>query len=356
VQRAIVASVAAILVCAWLLVPPGLMPAFGSRSPSPDPEATRARLSALARSKVFADPAANGIQPPIDRIDCRFLNTPVSGTSAKFDCTLEDGSRLRVKYGWTDEIQGEAAATRLLATLGFGADHVSIARHVRCYGCPWWPMLERQAAGRLYLGGLLNRTLRYDHYTDFEWTSVERRNRHADLKFGDQEGWGWNELSAIDPALGGATHAEIDALRLIAIFLNHWDNKPSNQRLVCPASPAADEPPRCDHPLALIQDAGSTFGPRKVNLRAWSASPVWADAASCTLSMTDLPYHGGTFKDVRVSEEGRRLLLARLARLTAPQVTALFTEAHFDQVDGWVAAFARRVDALARRPPCPAAS
>ena len=112
--------------------------------------------------------------------------------------------------------------------------------------------------------------------------------------------------------------------------------------------------PDCDHPLAIIQDAGSTFGPKKVNLQAWSESAVWADAASCTIGMKHLPYEGGTFQEVRVSEEGRRLLSDRLARLTASQLTALFTEARFDDVDRWVAAFERRVEAIAHRPPCPA--
>jgi len=55
------------------------------------------------------------------------------------------------------------------------------------------------------------------------------------------------------------------------MFLNHWDNKQSNQQLICGRS--------CDHPIAQIKDAGSTFGPRKVDLHAWSDSPFWADAA-----------------------------------------------------------------------------
>jgi hypothetical protein len=69
--------------------------------------------------------------------------------------------------------------------------------------------------------------------------------------------------------------------------------------------------------------------------------------------MKHLPYDGGTFQDVSVSEEGRRLLADRLLRLDAKQIRALLTNARFDDVDRWVAAFERRVDAIARRPPCP---
>src|SRR5207237_4211831 len=144
----------------------------------------------------------------------------------------------------------------LLAAVGFGADNVSMARRVRCYGCPRWPMLARQAARRLHLDRLLKEQLNYDRYTDFDWVSVERRDRHGDLKFGDQEGWAWNELSAVDPAAGGATHVEVDAFRLMAMFLNHWDNKASNQRLACRELPDSAATAHCDHPHAMMQDYG----------------------------------------------------------------------------------------------------
>jgi hypothetical protein len=205
----------------------------------------------------------------------------------------------------------------------------------------------------LHLETLLKERLDYGRYSDFDWVSVERRDRDEELKFGDQEGWSWDELSAVDPALGGATHPEVDALRLMAMFLNHWDNKASNQRLVCPGRSNSDGKASCDHPLAMIQDAGSTFGPKSINLHEWDQSPVWVDASSCSLSMKHLPYGGSTFRDVRVSEEGRRLFSNRLARLTPSHLTALFFNAHFDDVDRWVAAFERRADAIAHRPPCP---
>jgi hypothetical protein len=48
----------------------------------------------------------------------------------------------------------------------------------------------------------------------------------------------------VDPAKGGATRAELDALRLTAILLGHWDNKASNQRLVARKGRAGDDPSR----------------------------------------------------------------------------------------------------------------
>jgi hypothetical protein len=215
-------------------------------------------------------------------------------------------------------------------------------------------MLTRQLAARLHLDTLLRERIDYDRYTDFAWVSVERHDRIDALKFNDQEGWSWYELSEIKSASGGAAQDEVDAFRLMAMFLNHWDNKPSNQRLVCawPAAAVAAGKP-CEHVVAMIQDAGATFGPAKVNLRAWTESPIWADIETCTVSMKNMPYDGGTFRDVRISEEGRRLLASRLLALTRPQVTALFAGAQFHDVERWVAAFERRVDAIARRPPCP---
>jgi hypothetical protein len=69
--------------------------------------------------------------------------------------------------------------------------------------------------------------------------------------------------------------------------------------------------------------------------------------------MKHLPYDGGTFQDVSISEEGRRLLSNRLLQFSTQQMRTLFANARFDDVDRWVAAFERRVDAIAHRPPCP---
>jgi hypothetical protein len=147
----------------------------------------------------------------------------------------------------------------------------------------------------------------------------------------------------------------VDAFRLMAMFLNHWDNKPSNQRLIC-TKRARSDGSACDEILAIIQDAGSTFGPKKADLRRWSESPVWIDAPGCVVGMKHLPRDGATFQQVRISEPGRRLLVDRLMTLTSGDVAALFTNAGFDEVAGWVAAFQHRVAVIAERPPCAVSS
>ena len=156
-------------------------------------------------------------------------------------------------------------------------------------------------------------------------------------------------MSAIDPSVGGASRAEVDALRLMAVFLNHWDNKGPNQRLLCEGEQKAP----CSHPLAMLQDAGSDLGPNKMNLDHWRQRSIWSDGASCALSMKGLPYDGATFPDVRITEAGRRLVADRLAPLSHGQVRSLFSAAGFEDVDGWTAAFEDKVRQIAHRDACP---
>jgi len=80
--------------------------------------------------------------------------------------------------------------------------------------------------------------------------------------------------------------------------------------------------------------------------------------------MQRLPYHGGTFTDVRVGEPGRQLFIARLRRISAADAADIFAGARFDQKRGlfsdvrpvadWVRAFRTRVAMITDGPPCPA--
>jgi hypothetical protein len=61
-----------------------------------DPDLSR--LGALAGPLPDSDPQ-NGV------VACRFLNDPPSGTTAKFNCVLDGGSVIKVKYGRNPEIR-----------------------------------------------------------------------------------------------------------------------------------------------------------------------------------------------------------------------------------------------------------
>ena len=290
-------------------------------------------------------------------LTCRYLAGEPSGTSAKFDCVLGSGEIVKVKYGRNAEIHAEAAATRLLTLLGYAADDVRLVPRVRCYGCPRFPFL---ATRLLALVGLPNALAPHGYdsgYSEFEWASVERRFHAPAIESPASEGWAWFELTASQ-----APRADLDAFRLLAVFLAHWDNKAENQRLVCLDDSPGGPDRRCTRPLLMIQDAGATFGPVKANLAGWRRLPVWADRRACTVSMRALPYSGATFPDARITEAGRAQLARALAALSPAQIEDLFRDARFpkfhagtdDQrdLDAWVSAFRHRVDQIATAGPC----
>jgi hypothetical protein len=321
------------------------------------------RRDALRRAKVWEPPArpipsvdlaANPAGPGTWRreaeLTCRFLLKGSDGRSPKFACVLPGGEVLKVKYGRNNpEIYAEVAATRLLAALGFGADDLSVVARVRCFGCPPFP----------YPKGLVFDALQMDYGRAVDFTDVTIERRRAGLAV-DDAGWHWSELEATDPASGGASRRERDALRLMAVFLGHWDGKPENQRLLC--RDGEGQAP-CPRPLAYIHDPGQTFGPKSVDLAGWSSRPVFADAARCTLSMRGMPFDGAGFGEPRIGEEGRALVASLLRQVTAAQVRSLFEGARFTaffrntdeakDVDNWVRAFQHRVAQIADRPPCP---
>lgn len=330
------------------------------------PQAHAERLDTLKRA-VFrlATPHTDSIaqaafRPVRDELaeampECQFVNAEPSGTSPKFDCVFAGGLLVKVKYGRNPEIHAEAAASRLLNLLGYPADTVTILPRLRCYGCPRFPFIAMHLQSTFALP-LLPAAGRAGGYTDFEWVSIERKFPAQAIETEDQKGWSWWELEA-----SAAPRREVDALRLTAMFLAHWDNKSENQRLVCldgltAAAPPPPAPGGCAQPLALIQDLGATFGPSKVNLARWRAMPIWQDRAACRISMRAFPFEGASFPDATISEEGRALFASRLAAIPAQDVEALFVDARFPEfqvgthdegdVHAWVAAFRHRADQI----------
>ncbi len=170
--------------------------------------------------------------------------------------------------------------------------------------------VEITKAEKFYEGLLLS----YDEFETFRWAALERKFDGRPIEAENLTGWGMFELDKVNPAAGGAPRAHIDAIRLLAVFLAHWDNKPDNQRLVCLSPDPARDDRRCEKPFLLLQDLGSTFGPSKVDLENWKAAPIWEDRATCVTSMRALPFDGATFGEARISEEGRRFLVGMLTQ------------------------------------------
>lgn len=330
-------------------------------------DGARLRAEALRRARVWHEPAqpiasadlaANPPGPggfrPDEDVSCTFRLRASEGWTPKFECALPSGEQVKVKYGRKSaEVFGEVAATRLLSAMGFGADRMYVVRSVRCRGCPLYPYPKVE---------ILDALRRFEgRQVTFRVAAIERKMPGRTIKTVDTEGWTWPELDRIDPAAGGSSRAEVDALRLMGVFLSHWDNKGPNQRLVC--QDAGDPTDGCSRPFALLQDVGATFGPSGVNLEAWKDAHIWSDPATCRVSMKDLPYAGATFGEAQITEAGRRFLGDRLRQLSHAQVVALFAGARFPlfarqspagrNVENWAAAFEDRVRQIADRPPCP---
>jgi hypothetical protein len=269
---------------------------------------------------------------------------------------LAGGDVVKVKYGRNPEIHAETAATALLRRLDYPADYVTIVPRLHCYGCPRFPFAT-MALVTLF-GVPVTPEADDGSFQEFTWVSVEQKFPAPAIETADESGWAWWELAG-----SRAGRADVDALRLTAMFLAHWDNKSENQRLVCLDDPLPAPDGDCHRPLAMIQDLGATFGPTKANLARWRELPVWSDRATCTISMAALPYGGGSFPDGRVSEGGRAKLAARLAAISDVEIARLFDDARFPQfqigtddagdLKAWVEAFRHRADQIVRTT-CPA--
>jgi hypothetical protein len=139
---------------------------------------------------------------------------------------------VKVKFGGANgEVYAEVAASRLLWALGFGADRMYPVR-VICRGCPAeFGGVEQADGTRLFEPAVIERKMPGD-------------NGPA------PDGWSWQELEAVDEKAGGATLAQRDALKLLAVFIQHTDSKPEQQRLIClddgeTGSKACAQPFRC---------------------------------------------------------------------------------------------------------------
>ena len=338
------------------------------------------RRAYLRRAHIFerADVAARDLAvgprdpygaAPDALVSCRFLEpkkerVPSRGTTPKVFCELRHVHphvEVKVRYGRDNrELYGEVLGSRLLWALGVAVDRDYPVR-VRCHDCPedpWRPYREFPARD-----DSPRRTRVLDDAV------MQRLYPAAVIETRDDEGWSFAELDGIDEAAGGAPKAEVDALRLLAAFIAHGDDKPSNQRLVCRFDDI-DAAGRCTEPRLLVADLGATFGrgasrvfglidrDARPSFAAWSTLPMWDDAGACRahLSARD------SASSPTVSEAGRRFLAERLSALSDRQLRDLFTVARVERmgevtrasdgnarpvtVDDWVTAFKRRRAAL----------
>ena len=377
------------------------------------------RLRYLATAKIWSDPgdvtpemvqAGRPLKQQSEVLEAALRGQPLScsfakpgkelgGNTPKFACVLPDGATIRVKYsdGSKDgnrEIFSAVAAAKLMWALGFVSDPI-YPIVLDCQDCPANPMSgEGARAKRSYLATFqpeLSRLVMVD-------------GDDAD------QGWRWGEVDeAIANLPEGPQRARqrthFDALTLLAVFIQHGDRKPEQQRLECRSAldPSAGEaqplrgddggPPvfferpdgsACSEPVIALQDIGATFGgagrtsksTAKMNLKAWTNRPVFksekpsssGDLPECRGNLTISMAAGKSGRgDPRIGEAGRAFLQDRLLLLTDAHVRALMATARVENLsepqewrdpstgtsyggsDAWVAAFKDKVRQITER-------
>ena len=293
------------------------------------------RLDALREARIFddVDPATRDVLEgppgpqalPFDApVACDFLEpradrVPAHGSTPKFFCMLESSDRamVKVKYGRENrEVVGEVLGSRLLWALGLAAD-ANYPVRVRCLGCPEEPWLSYRDFPKREPDPPPTAAVR-----EIDDALVQRLYPAVPLEEHRDQGWSFDELGAVDPSAGGAPHEQVDALRLLAAFIAHGDDKPENQRLACPID-AIEPVGRCRAPRLLIADLGSTFGrgasflggidrASRPSFAEWSSLPMWADRAACRARLAAR----SSRSDPVVSEAGRQFLATRLSALS----------------------------------------
>jgi len=307
-------------------------------------------------------------------VNCHFSKAGKhkSGATPKFDCKIKK-DKFKVKFtprnpdekltdlmykDYEKEIYAEVAATRLMWALGFYADTVYPVR-VLCKDCPTNPVLgfqENESPQSIYWGE----------------SSIERKLDGREMELEKIPGWTWQEMNNL---VAGAHqkqmsqsivnayfkaqsfdkkkfNTEWNALKLLAAFLKHNDNKADNQRMMCFETVEFQGKTICSQPVIYIQDIGSSFGgggkiPNrggKASLKDWASKPVFKgyDAekqlcqAALTASFRAQSYLGWIFRgglqDPYINEEGRLLLSHKLDALTDEQIEQIFTVARMDHL------------------------
>jgi hypothetical protein len=300
---------------------------------------------------VTLGPQGTGAFLPNATVRCAYYKETFTGATPKFGCALSDDDRVKVRYGRdNNEIFAGVAATRLLWALGFGADALYPVR-VICRGCP--PALEgeRTATGE----------------TRFDFAAIERKMPGREMEAPSVgPGWAWPELELVDERAGGAPRAHRDALKLLAVMLQHSDNKAEQQKLLClDKETSKHHLGKCSDTLMMIHDVGLTFGTSTLmnsqqrsstNLQEWAKTPIWKDPEHCVGNLP--PSQTGTLNNPIISEAGRKFLSDLLEQLSDRQLLDLFMTARFGEkpgVDGesgggaadWVAAFKKKRQEIA---------
>ena len=293
------------------------------------------RPTDTASLNLLTGPRATDGFPFDARVTCdyHFPDKPLTGVTPKFECALQPGGKdiVKVKYGEKNgEVFAEVASSRLFSALGFAADRMYPVS-VECRGCPVDPFKEGK--DDWHLGRSVTGATRV-----FDLAVIERDFPGEKVEVPGYEGWAWPELELVDEESGGASRAHVDALKLLAVFVQHVDSKPEQQAIIC-----SDQQPRrdregnatCAAPVLVVKDLGSTFGGariyayQKMKLDSWREVEIWRNPANCQGDLTRSLV--GNLEHPIISEAGRRFLATRLSMVSDRQLRDLFTAARVER-------------------------
>ncbi len=305
----------------------------------------------VASMDIKAGPRLKGAFAPGETVTCDYVKERLGGATPKFACAITPEDKVKVRYGRANgELYAGVAATRLLWALGFGADALYPV-HVTCRGCP----AELASEGEAQPGQIV-----------FDLAAIERKMHGHELEApGVGPGWTWPELDLVDESAGGASVAQRGALKLLAVLLQHSDNKQEQQKLLCLDAKLEGAGATCQTPFMMTHDVGLTFGTANsfnrnaigsVNFERWARTPIWRDTKHCVANLTQS--QTGTLANPIISESGRKFLADLLGQLTDNQLQDLFEVARFGSrflpggtggapVSAWVDAFKQKRDEIA---------
>jgi hypothetical protein len=311
---------------------------------------------------LLAGPQGPGAFKLNEEVACEFAfpDEPLSGVTPKFECAVAPKDVVKVKYSEDNgEVYAEVAASRLFWALGFIADRMYPVRVV-CRNCPANP--HRASTDEWSLGrpGKLGTRV-------FDPATIERKFDGKEVEVPKFEGWSWRELDAVVGNDVVASRAHVDALKLLAAFIQHVDSKPENQGLVCSDDAIrkdADGNETCTQPYLMIKDLGSSFAAAskltfpKMQLESWQRVDVWRDDEGCQANLTSSIV--GTLSHPHISEAGRKFLADRMSLLSDKQLRDLFTAARVERrkqtidgrpvrVDDWVRVFKEKREQIVNR-------